>query len=122
MRRIGPASGSSTLRLTRGDRALLATIGMNAIGNAALSGIDEGWGDVRDRGTYSSGTALRVLRRVGEGRWEEVGAIVERLPLDGPDSGEPYMLLEARPSTAESAQRQAARVRARTSGDPRIDR
>lgn len=88
--------GIAHARLTQGDRALLATIGMHAIGNAALRGIDDGWGDERDRGTYPTGTALRILRRIGDGCWREAGAIVEHLPLDDPEMAEPYALLDAR--------------------------
>jgi DNA-binding CsgD family transcriptional regulator len=83
-------------RLARGDRALSATISLFSVGTSALRAIEEGWGDDRDRGTYATGTALRILRRINDNAWREIDTIVEHLRLDDPEFAEPYAVLDAR--------------------------
>ncbi|MBV8582069.1 MAG: response regulator transcription factor, partial [Candidatus Eremiobacteraeota bacterium] len=88
--------GTHHARLARGDAALDAMLGLFSAGNAALTHADDGWGADGDRGSYATGTALRIVRRFNEGSWTEADAIVAQLPLDDPTFEEPYAILDAR--------------------------
>jgi DNA-binding CsgD family transcriptional regulator len=85
---------SRQLRLTASDRAMAAQLDLFAIGNSALASADDG--PSKDRGGYATGTALRLLARLNDGRWEAASAIVDGLLVTTRDSDEPYALLDAR--------------------------
>ena len=83
-------------RQTSSDRALLATIGLWNIGTEALSEVDEAWSEDGDSGTYPTGTALRLILRLAQGRWSDADSIVASIPVNDPNYREPYSVLDAR--------------------------
>ena len=83
-------------QLSIADRALRATMGLNAEGNGALAEADDAWAQEGERGGYPTGTALRILARLSGARWDEASAIIDGIPLGDRSYEEPVAILDVR--------------------------
>jgi DNA-binding CsgD family transcriptional regulator len=78
------------------DRVLLAVVGLLDVGTSALDSLESGLDDTTAVRAYPSGTALQILRRISEGRWNDVRASIATVPLWDHRYEEPYPILDMR--------------------------
>ena len=83
-------------QLSIADRAVRATLGLFAEGNTALAQADDAWAHDGERGGYPTGTAMRILARLNDARWDEASAIIDTVPLWDDAYEEPLIILDVR--------------------------
>ncbi len=93
------------------DKILQAVVTLLEVGVTGLDAVESGVDDSAAVRAYPSGFALRILRRISEGRWDEARAAIETVPLWDRTYEEPYPILDVRLMFAALCEREPTEPR-----------